>query len=812
MRIGELLFCLVALVNLLSCQQSPAPSGLRIWYSAPAQKWEETLPLGNGRLGAMPDGGVFKEKITLNDISMWSGSVEDARNREALKYLPEIRKLLAEGKNEEAQEMMYKHFTCGGVGSAGGKGANAPYGSFQVLGNLHIDYFFRDTDSSEYSGYERGVTLNDAVAWTNFKLGKTRYKREYFVSQADDIIVVKLTADRAGKLNFDVALDRPERFSCYSNDDVVHMEGQLENGFNGKGTRYMAQLKVLLEDDKGSLFADSAVIHVNGATTAYILVSAGTDFQNPDYIQTVTSLLKEAEKKPYEELKQAHILKYKEKFDRVELNLGQAKEELPTDERLVRFQEQDDPALAALYFQFGRYLMISGTRENSLPLNLQGLWANTVQTPWNGDYHLNINLQMNYWPAEVANLPELHLPLIELTKGLVPSGQVTAQTFYGADGWVAHMMTNPWQFTAPGEDASWGATNTGGAWLCRHLWEHYVFHPDKAYLQEVYPVMKEAARFFLSSMVIEPKHGWLVTSPSSSPENGFYMPGSNRPVYVCMGPTMDIEIVRELFTNTVQAARILATDEECTGQLQEAIQKLPPFQISPKGGYLQEWLEDYQETDIHHRHISHLYGLYPANQISLEDRELAEAARKTLERRGDEATGWSKAWKINFWARLHDGNRAYRLLKGLLKPVMMNGEIIYKGGGTYPNLFCAHPPFQIDGNLGSCAGIAEMLLQSQQGYIELLPAIPDGWTDGRYKGLRARGGVVVDVEWKDKKVTKANFRAETDLQLKVKIPDYAMSLKSNREPFDVSSGFIKCPLKKGESLGVEFKSVSNYVK
>ncbi|MBD9180372.1 MAG: glycoside hydrolase family 95 protein [Odoribacter splanchnicus] len=812
MKIGELLFCLLLLVNILSCQQSPAPSGLRIWYSAPAQKWEESLPLGNGRLGAMPDGGVFKEKITLNDISMWSGGVEDARNREALKYLPKIRKLLAEGKNEEAQEMMYRHFTCGGVGSAEGNGANAPYGCFQVLGNLNIDYFFRDTDSLEYTDYERGLSLNDAVAWTNFKLGKTRYKREYFVSQANDLVVVKLTADRDGKLNFDVGLDRPERFSCYSNDNVVHMEGQLENGFNGKGTRYMAQLKVLLEKDKGSLFADSAVIHVNGATTAYILVSAGTDFQNPDYVQTVTALLKEAETKPYKELKQAHTDKYKEKFDRVELNLGQAKEDLPTDKRLAGFQDQDEPALAALYFQYGRYLMISGTRENSLPLNLQGLWANTVQTPWNGDYHLNINLQMNYWPAEVANLAELHLPLIELTKGLVPSGEVTAQTFYGADGWVAHMMTNPWQFTAPGEKASWGATNTGGAWLCRHLWEHYVFCPDKAYLKEVYPVMKDAARFFLSSMVIEPKNGWLVTSPSSSPENGFYMPGSDRPVYICMGPTMDIEIVRELFTNTVQAAQILGTDEELAGQLQEAIQKLPPFQISPKGGYLQEWLEDYRETDVHHRHVSHLFGLYPANQISMDTPELAEAARKTLERRGDEATGWSKAWKINFWARLHDGNRAYRLLKGLLKPVMVNGEIVYKGGGTYPNLFCAHPPFQIDGNFGGCAGIAEMLLQSQQGYIELLPAIPDGWTEGRFKGLRARGGVIVDAEWKNRKLAKANFRAEADVKLKVKIPDYIMSIRSSREQFDVSSRYIECSLKKGESLGVEFKPVSNYVK
>lgn len=792
------LLLLVIFMSVLACREERGMGDLKLWYKAPARCWEEALPLGNGRLGAMPDGGVFKENITLNDITMWSGSVEDARNEEALHYLPQIRKLLLAGRNDEAEKLM-EHFTCGGQGSAHGKAANAPFGSYQVLGNLRINYFFRDTDSREYVDYERGVSLDDAVAWTRFKLGETKYKREYFVSHADEVVVIKLTSNEKEKLHFDVAMDRPERFSCYANDDVVHIAGQLDNGEDGKGVRYLAQMKVLL--DNGTLLTDSAEIHVNGATTAYILVSAGTDFKNPDFERVVASCMSEAELKDYEELKKAHIDKYQEKFNRVELSLGQAKNLLSTDERLANFQTEDEPALAALYFQYGRYLMICGTAENSLPLNLQGLWANMVQTPWNGDYHLNINLQMNYWPVEVVNLSELHLPLIEFVKTLVPSGQVSAQTFYGAEGWVAHVVTNPWLFTAPGESASWGATNTCGAWLCRHLWEHYIFRPDKKYLQEVYPVMKEASRFFLSSMIEEPEHGWLVTAPSSSPENSFYMPGSKKPVYACMGPTMDIEIIRELFSNTMRAAEILSTDQEFSTQLGTAIRKLPPFQISSNGGYLQEWLQDYEEVDVHHRHVSHLYGLYPSEQISIvRTPELAEAARKTLERRGDESTGWSKAWKINFWARLQDGNRAYRLLKGLLKPIMEDGRIVSSGGGSYPNLFCAHPPFQIDGNFGGCAGIAEMLLQSQEGYIELLPAVPDSWSDGKFRGLRVRGGGVIDAEWGKGMLKTVKIEAETAQTFKLKIPAYVKSLNCDGQRIDIASGFSELSLKKGEKV------------
>lgn len=791
--------CLSCIFGAFSCQ---GKQELKLWYETPARMWEETLPLGNGRLGMMPDGGVMRENITLNDITMWSGSFDDTRNPEALTYLPQIRKLLLEGKNDQAQELMYKHFACGGQGSAFGNGANAPYGSFQLLGNLHLRYSFRDSSSEVYSDYERGLSLDKAMAWTAFEKGGVKYRREYFVSHTEDVMVIKLSADRAEQLDFDVAIDRPENFSCYSNDGVVYMMGQLNNGKDGKGTEYKALMKVLTEG--GRQVADSAEIHVKGATTAYILIAAGTSLWNRDYESLVDGQLAQAAGMDYKSLTARHVAAWQDKFGRVELDLGEGADSLPTDKRLEHFQKQDDPAFAALYFQFGRYLMISGTRENTLPLNLQGLWANTIRTPWNGDYHLNINLQMNYWPSEITNLTELHTPLKNLTEGLVPSGEVTARTFYGAEGWVAHMMTNPWYYTAPGEHASWGATNTGGAWLCEHLWEHYAFTQDKAYLKEVYPVLKGAAAFFLSSMIEEPSHGWLVTAPSSSPENAFYMPGTRTAVSACMGPTMDIQLVKELFTNTIQAAAILGEDTDFSARLEQAIGKLPPMQISLQGGYLQEWLEDYEETDIHHRHVSHLFGLYPSNQISVaETPELAEAARKTLERRGDAGTGWSRAWKINFWARLHDGNRSYQLLKNLLTPVAADGKVTYSGGGTYPNLFCAHPPFQIDGNFGGCAGVAEMLVQSQMGYIEMLPALPDAWKEGRFKGLCVRGGGVVDAQWKDGRLQQMDLMARADQDFRLKVPAQAREVKLNGKTAEVREGFVTIPLKQGNSATVK---------
>ena len=787
-------FLALAILTLWSCQE---PQELQLTYAQPARMWEETLPVGNGRLGAMPDGGIHHENITLNDITMWSGSKDNTSNPEALAALPKIQQLLLEGKNDQAQEMMYRHFACYGTGSNFGNGADAPYGSFQLLGNLHINHRIEGENVVNYS---RGLSLNSAVAWSEFQVDGVKYRREYFASHTEDLIVVHLTADRPQALNFTATMDRPERFSTRVQDGILVMEGELHNGVDGHGNAYKTLMRILTtgEQSEGEDF-----IEVTNAQEATILISSGTELWSQDYATKVTELLNTS--LDYTSLKERHVARWAERFQRVELNLGDGQSTLPTDLRLANFPKDQDPAFAALYFQFGRYLMLSGTREDSLPLNLQGLWANTIRTPWNGDYHLNINLQMNYWPMEVGNLSELHAPLTRLVAELVPSGEETARAFYGAKGWVAHMMTNPWKYTAPGEHASWGATNTGGAWLCEHLWDHYAYTLDKDYLREVYPVMKGAAEFFSTSMIREPKHGWLVTAPSSSPENTFYMPNSRKRVNVCMGPTMDVQLIHELFTNVISSARILDQDEEFALHLEQLLQQLPPMQISPKGGYLQEWLEDYEEEDMHHRHVSHLFGLHPSNLISVNRTpELAEAARKSLERRGDAGTGWSRAWKINFWARLHDGDRALTLLTNLLHPVAADGKIVYQEGGTYPNLFCAHPPFQIDGNFGGTAGIAEMLLQSHDGMIELLPALPTSWSKGSFKGLCVRGAGVVDAQWAEGQLSSAQLTARQTNSFTLNLPYKEVKIRGG-EVENLGKGLYKVTLQAGETANISIR-------
>ena len=746
---------------------------LELWYSKPATVWEETLPLGNGRLGLMPDGGITTEKLVLNDITLWSGSPQDANNYKAYTHLPQIKELLLAGKNVEAEKLINENFICTGPGSGSGDGANVQFGCYQVLGNLALNFDYgKPAKEVKYTAYNRNLNLETAVASTRFTVDGVTYTREYFASFGDDVSVIKLKSDRKGKLNFTIQLDRPEHYQTVAgSDNSLTMSGQLNNGTDGKGMRYMVKLKPQLKD--GKILVNNKMITVSNATEVILYLSAGTDFKDKGFEKTTTVLLEAALRKDYDRQKKEHTHAYRKLFSRAAIDLGAAKKNtLPTDERLDAFAKDPDAdnGLPVVFFQYGRYLAISSTREGLLPPNLQGLWANQVQTPWNGDYHLDVNIQMNLWPLEVANLGELNLPLKDLMKNMVPYGEKTAKAYYNAEGWVAHVITNVWGFTEPGESASWGISKAGSGWMCNNLWQHYLFTNDKKYLEEIYPIIKGSAQFYNSMLTKDPETGWLVTSPSVSPENAFYLP-DGQVSHVCMGPTIDNQIVRELFTNVIAASQTLGLDETLRAQLEQKLPQLPPPGVISPDGRIQEWLKPYKEPEITHRHVSHLYGLYPASLITPEGTPaLAQAAKKTLEVRGDDGPSWSIAYKMLFWARLKEGNRANTLLKTILRPTLSTTTNYSAGGGVYPNLLSAGPPFQIDGNFGAAAGIGEMLLQSHAGFIELLPSLPAAWAaKGEVKGLKAQGGFTLNFKWENGKVTKYEVLSATAGKVKIKV-------------------------------------------
>lgn len=806
-----LLTCLpVILLLSASAEADGALQPIRLWYRQPATTWEECLPLGNGRLGAMPDGNIYNENMVLNDITLWSGSPQDADREGAVKYLPAIRKLLFEGKNDQAEKLINQSFICKGAGSGHGSGANVPYGSYQVLGNLHLSYDYgEDTSMIKPRNYTRELSLDSAVARCSYTINGVTYHREYFTSFPDDVIIVRLSADQPGKINVTLSLNRPERYSVSVQDNELDMAGQLNNGTDGKGMRYIARVR--MKPEGGKLIAGDSTLQLKQANAVVIYISAGTDFWNMPFTQHTLELLHTAMKRPFKEALTAHVRAYQRLFTRASLSLGnknKASAALPTDERLTAFaKDPTDNGLPVLYFQYGRYLLISSTRPGLLPPNLQGLWANTIQTPWNGDYHLDINIQMNHWPLEVTNLPMLNGPFFTLVKNLVKPGEKTAKAYYNGKGWVAHVITNVWGYTSPGEDASWGATNSGSGWLCQMLWDHYAFTGDMDYLRKIYPVIKGSAAFYLSTLVKDPDNGWLVTAPSNSPENAFRLP-DGKTAHVCVSPTIDNQIIRELFTHVITAARALKADAGFRLQLEKAKRQLPPNRVG-KDGRLMEWLQEYPEVEPHHRHVSPMWGLYPGNEISVTATpKLADASIAFLEGRGDEGTGWSLAWKINLWARLGEGDHAFRLLKDLLRPTEKTGYNMVNGGGTYPNLFDAHPPFQIDGNFGGSAGIAEMLLQSQDGYIDLLPALPGQWADGSFTGLCVRGGGVIDAKWESGKIRSAEITASVPNNFRVKIPRWVKKaeLQQGRQTktLQPSGGFINIPLKKGEQARILF--------
>ncbi|RAV28041.1 glycoside hydrolase family 95 protein [Sinomicrobium soli] len=771
------MMCLAAFgIQEAECQEN----GNTIWYDRPAGIWEETLPLGNGRLGMTPDSGIQTDKIVLNDITLWSGQPQDADKTDAHAYLPQIRTLLKEGKNKEAEAIINTHFVAKGAGSGNGNGADVPFGCYQTLGNLYLGFEHEGEKEMAVSDYVRALDLNTAVASCSYKMNDITYKREYFTSFDDDLAIIRLSADKGGMISLKIGMDREERFATYTRDSSLVMRGQLNNGTNGKGMRYLVKLKPLLQG--GSLYAENNELLIKNADQVILFISAATDYKTDDYEAGIDRELENARKKTYALQKKNHIASYAKYFDRVNLRLGSSsRSDLPTDRRLEKFlkDKDDDDALASLFFQFGRYLSISSTRPGLLPPNLQGLWAKNVQTPWNGDYHLDVNVQMNHWPLETVNLSELSLPLKDLVAGMVASGEKTARAYYNSDGWVAHVITNIWGYTAPGEQASWGISNAGSGWLCNNLWQHYLYTGDENYLREIYPILKGVAQFYLDMLIEDPQTGWWVTAPSVSPENSFYLPDGEQ-TNICMGPTIDNQIVRELFTNILVASEVLDTDADFSAELSEKLEEIPPVAVIAGDGRIMEWLRPYREVDVHHRHISHLYGLYPGSLITPEHTpELAEAARKTLEARGDDGPSWTIAYKMLFRARLKDGNRAFELLSNILRPTTDTGINYGDGGGVYPNLLSAGPPFQIDGNFGATAGIAEMLLQSHSGIIELLPALPARWAEsGWYTGLKAQGGYTVDVSWSNGEVTGFKVYSGSVESIAVKVNGTIRTIKT----------------------------------
>lgn len=746
-----------SIIGLLGFSQDQ--SNLKLWYKTPSgQVWENALPIGNGFQAAMVYGNVDKEIFQLNETTVWSGSPNRNDNPDALEALPKVRKLIFEGDYKAAENLANEKIIT--------KKSNGQM--FQPVGNLELTF----TGHDHFSNYYRELDIEKAIAKTIYNVDGVTYTREAFTSFQDRVMVIQLSADKSNRLSFsasftskhvkqEIKVNGKNELSLWgTTSDHEGVEGKVE--FNA-----LARIKT----DGGNITTSANTVNIKNANSVTIYVSIASNFNNykdiyGDENQRAKDYMKKAFNKNFETMKAQHVAAYQKYFNRVKLDLGTTDaSKLPTDERLKNFNNTEDPSFVTLYYQYGRYLLISSSQPGGQPANLQGIWNGSMKPAWDSKYTVNINTEMNYWPAEKTNLSEMHEPLLKMILELSETGNETAKVMYGATGWLAHHNTDIWRITGPIDGSFWGIWNGGGGWLSQHLWERYLYIGDKKYLESVYPAIKGASEFYADFLVEHPKYKWLVVAPGNSPENA---PEEHQRASITAGSTMDNQLVFDVFSATIYAAKALGKDENFIEKLENLKKRLPPMQIG-KHNQLQEWLDDVDSPADKHRHISHLYGLFPSNQISpYRNPKLFAAAKNTLLQRGDVSTGWSMGWKVNWWAKMQDGNHAYKLIQNQLTPL----GTVKGGGGTYNNLFDAHPPFQIDGNFGCTSGITEMLIQSSDGAVHLIPALPDNFKDGKVSGLKTRGGFTIDnMTWENGELISVKITSTLGGNLRLRTPN-----------------------------------------